>query len=229
MSLREQHIQLITKVARALGDLNQQAVYVGGAVVSFYVDDPAARDVRPTDDVDITLEITSQGRLEALRQQLIERGFKQSPEDDILCRFRYEGTKVDVMSTREVGWAPANPWFEPGFNHLETETVDGIQIQILSIPYFLASKISAFRGRAKDPRTSHDLEDVTYVLDNRTDLVEVLKEAPEEVLNYLTGEFEQMLEDRTIKEAIIGNLEYGIQAQRFEILKDKLEAIIDNQ
>ena len=34
------------KVATALGELNEQVVYVGGAVVSLYIDDPAAEDVR---------------------------------------------------------------------------------------------------------------------------------------------------------------------------------------
>lgn len=49
------------KIAQALGELNEQVVYVGGAVVSLYVDDPAAEDVRPTKDVDISLEIASIG------------------------------------------------------------------------------------------------------------------------------------------------------------------------
>lgn len=40
------------KIAHALGELNERAVFVGGAVVSLYVDDPAADDVRPTQDID---------------------------------------------------------------------------------------------------------------------------------------------------------------------------------
>lgn len=36
------------KVATALGEFNEQVVYVGGAVVSLYIDDPAAEDVRST-------------------------------------------------------------------------------------------------------------------------------------------------------------------------------------
>lgn len=55
---------VIRKVARALGDLNQQVIYVGGAVVTLYVDDPAADDVRPTKDIDISLSIASFGELE---------------------------------------------------------------------------------------------------------------------------------------------------------------------
>lgn len=96
------------KIAQALGGLNEQVVYVGGAVVSLYIDDPSAEDVRPTKDLDISLEIASLGALEALRASLLEKGFYQSPEDDVICRFRYEDIKVDVMGTEPVGWAPAN-------------------------------------------------------------------------------------------------------------------------
>lgn len=67
----------IRKIAQALGELNEQVVYVGGAVVSLYIDDPAAADVRPTKDVDISLEIASIGALENLRADLIQKGFFQ--------------------------------------------------------------------------------------------------------------------------------------------------------
>jgi predicted nucleotidyltransferase len=91
MSIQDYHKETIAKVANALGDINNKVVYVGGSVVGLYVNDPAAPDVRPTDDVDITLEITSVGKLEALRQQLVAKGFGQSPEDNVICRFRYDG------------------------------------------------------------------------------------------------------------------------------------------
>ena len=57
----EINISVIKQIVRALGDLNERVVYVGGAVVSLYINDPAADDVRPTDDIDISLEITSRG------------------------------------------------------------------------------------------------------------------------------------------------------------------------
>lgn len=60
--------RLVTKkIALALGELNEQVVYVGGAVVSLYVDDPAADDVRPTKDLDLTMKIASLSELENIR------------------------------------------------------------------------------------------------------------------------------------------------------------------
>jgi hypothetical protein len=59
------------KISRALGDLNEEVVYVGGAMVSLYIDDPAANDVRPTKDIDLTFEITTAGELESLREKIL--------------------------------------------------------------------------------------------------------------------------------------------------------------
>ena len=95
-------------VAQALGELNKDVVYVGGSVVSLYIDDPAAEDVRPTKDIDITFEIRNVGELEKIRLKLADKEFYQSSEDDVICRFRYNHILVDVMSTQAVGWAPAN-------------------------------------------------------------------------------------------------------------------------
>ena len=59
--------KVIKIIANALGELNERVVYVGGAVVSLYSNDPAADDVRPTQDLDISMEIASVGELEKLR------------------------------------------------------------------------------------------------------------------------------------------------------------------
>ena len=114
------------KIALALGELNEYVVYVGGAVVSLYINDPSAEDVRPTKDIDISLEIATLGELEALRKKLIEKGFFQSHEDDVICRFHYSDIKVDVMATKTIGWAPGNPWFQAGFNKSQSINLDGI-------------------------------------------------------------------------------------------------------
>ena len=50
------------KVAKALGDLNSEVVFVGGAMISLYIDDPAAEDIRPTKDIDLTFQITTLGK-----------------------------------------------------------------------------------------------------------------------------------------------------------------------
>lgn len=214
------------KIAQALGELNEQVVYVGGAVVSLYVDDPAADDVRPTKDVDISLEVASIGALEALRESLIQKGFYQSAEDDVVCRFRYEDIKVDVMSTTEIGWAPANRWFAPGFQHRVPVQLDEISIHILPISYFLAAKMDAFYDRGKrDPRTSHDFEDIVYVLNYTSDLKPQIQGSDSKVREYLIEKFKDILTDRTKQEAVLGYLYYENQSARFARIMTLLNEI----
>ena len=95
--------KVIKTIAKALGKLNERVVYVGGAVVSLYVNDPSADDVRPTQDLDISMEIASVGELEKIRNELIKKGFVQNSEDEVICRFRYQNIKVDVMATKQIG------------------------------------------------------------------------------------------------------------------------------
>lgn len=218
---------VIKKIARALGELNMQVIYVGGATVGLYINDPAADDVRPTKDVDISLAIATIGELEKIREELIEKGFIQTAEDNVICRFRYEDVKIDVMNTKAIGWAPANRWFAPGFEQRETIDIDEETIQIVPLPYFLATKFEAYNNRGnKEPRTSHDFEDIVYVLDNRMDIVAQLLKSPEDVKPFLKSEFESILADKIKQEAIYGNLFYETKDERFEMIIENLKTII---
>lgn len=53
------NIAVVAKVAQALKDIKQDMVFVGGAVVSLYTYDPAADEIRPTQDIDMTLNIVN--------------------------------------------------------------------------------------------------------------------------------------------------------------------------
>ena len=216
----------VKKIALALDDLEHQVVFVGGALVSLYIDDKAAEDVRPTGDIDITLEISSLGKLEELREELNKRGFVQSSEDHVMCRFRYDDIKVDVMSTKEVGWAPANRWFAPGFESLIELEADGKRIQCLSLPYFLASKLTAFFDRGvKDARTSKDFEDIVYLLNHTSDIKEQILKSDNEVVQYIIECFNDILEDSSKKEAILGHLDYEDQKKRYDKILQLLNEV----
>ena len=218
----------IQKIAKALGELNEKVVYVGGAIVSLYVDDLSAEDVRPTKDVDITLQIVSMGELENLRELLNQKGFKQSSEDEVMCRFRFEDVKVDVMSTHPVGWAPANEWFKLGFDQAISYSLLETDIKILPLPYFLATKFSAFNDRGgNDPRFSHDFEDIVYLLNYIKDLNSVLHKIDSNLKEYLKQEFENILNDKVKQEAILCNLFHEEQSARFNRIIKILERFIE--
>ena len=216
------------KVAKALGDLNDKVVYVGGAMVSLYIDDNAAEDIRPTKDLDLTFQLASFAELEELRVQLIEKGFTQNAEDTVNCRFRYEDLKVDIMSTHSVGWAPSNPWFAKGFEKAITKTLDEVTIKVLPLPYFLATKIEAFFDRGiKDVYASHDLEDITYLFNYTTDIDEQILASEKEVKLFLIEKLNTFKKNSSILTAIRGSLYYSQADERMEIIQQRIQNITE--
>ena len=220
------NIEVIKTVARALGDINNRVVYVGGTVVALYADDPAAEDVRPTKDIDLVAQIVSIKELSQLEEKLGQRGFSRDPTENLICRFRLGNILVDVMSTVEIGWAPSNRWFKSGMKHLRKVDVGDIEINILDTPHFLAAKFEAFSGRGQnDPRTSQDFEDIVYILDNNVGLAEEVLKAPTQVRKYLAKWFEEITESPTMKEALEAHLPYETRAGRIAVINDKLHKI----
>lgn len=215
------------KVARVLGELNDVVVYVGGAMVSLYIDDPAAEDIRPTKDIDLTFEVASYAKLEALREELYNRGFTQSAEDKVNCRFRFEDLKVDVMATKAVGWAPSNRWFKLGFDKAYPVEIDDTVINVLPLSYFLATKLEAFFDRGmKDIYKSHDLEDIVYLFNYTTTIDDIIIQSDTEVKSFIKESLIALLKDQEITSAVLGCLYYEQADERMEIIQERMENII---
>ena len=225
LNTKQQSIEAIKIIAQTLGDLNDQVVYVGGAVASIYADDPGAPEIRPTKDVDVVIEVVSALELETFRQQLAERDIHFAKDAKVMCRFKYQNIYLDVMATKEIGWAPANTWFKSGFDNSEIHQLDDVKIKFMPVAYYLAANFIAFKDRGKDPRTSHDFEDIVYVLDNRTTLIQDILESDNDVKMFLLAEFNTFLKEAFFQEAILAHLEPATQTQRYELLTEKLKII----
>lgn len=230
MSRRNVHTANIAIVARALGDLNQRVVFVGGAVAALYVDEVYDEDVRPTYDVDLTVEIASMAELEAFRLALEARGFKQSMFDSVTCRFRFGEVKVDVMSTNEIGWAPSNRWFASGFQERKSVYIEGQEVFVLPLHYYIASKFDAYLARGGgSPRTSHDIEDLVWLFDQLDDrLIEQMRYVPEDVRDFLKPFFEAVGSIPKWREAFLVHLPFDGRDERYRDLLSTMGRVIAN-
>jgi Nucleotidyl transferase AbiEii toxin, Type IV TA system len=228
MTVNQITLESIEKVAIALGELNKEVVFVGGAVVSLYVNDAFADEFRPTKDIDITFRIVSFAKLEQLREKLVSKGFKQNIFEDVICRFQLEDILVDVMSTQAIAWAPANRWFEEGFNDLIQMNIGTQVINLLSLPFFLATKFDAHADRGgSDARMSKDFEDIIYLLNHVSNLETHISNASSNVKNYLILEFKDILKNDVKQEAILANMPYNFQMERYDIIIEKLKSIVE--
>jgi predicted nucleotidyltransferase len=172
----------IKAVNDVLTGLKQEFVFVGGATVSLYASDfNIAGEIRPTDDVDVVVELVSYNGYAALEEKLREIGFKNDVTSGVICRYQIQGIIVDIMPTDPAVIGFSNKWYPEGFaNAIDYTLDDKTTIRIFSLPYFVASKWEAYKSRGKnDYRTSKDFEDLVYILENADDFEEQMKHSPE--------------------------------------------------
>ncbi|MCP4458313.1 MAG: hypothetical protein GY816_09875, partial [Cytophagales bacterium] len=160
------NLKVVRWVADALGDLRKEMLFIGGAVSSLYADDPAASKPRPTKDIDVSVQVGSYAQMNRLSNSLAKLGFQPAPESSVIYRYKLKEVLVDFIPYEPTSLGPTNSWLKPGFKVAEVYDLDGLEINILPVCYYLASKWEAFLSRGMDdPLTSHDLEDFIYVID----------------------------------------------------------------
>jgi len=227
----DQNIERVLAVARQLGELAQEVVFVGGAATGLLVTDPAIADVRPTIDVDVIVEVISHVDYFRLQERLREKGFRESMQEEVICRWKYKEILLDVMPTDERILGFSNRWYPEAFRNPQDIVIDGMAIKLIRAPYFLGTKLEAFYGRGKaDYMASHDMEDLITVLDGRVEIVEEVQQSEEGIKRYLAEQFRRLLEKDEFLDALAGHLPPDeASQQRLPIVEDRMRQIADTQ
>lgn len=225
MSHRENLLR-IKAVHNALGSLRSEVVFVGGATVSLYAE-RMAEEVRPTDDVDILIELWTHSEYAAVEEKLRQIGFVNDQFSGIVCRYKIQGITVDVMATGRNAIGFSNKWYPEGYkNALEYSLDEKHTVKIFSAPYFIASKLEAFKScGGNDGRTSTDFEDIVFVLENRASVWQELNHVEEDLTNYLKSTFRQMIENPLFEEWVDSHAGFGSPSATYYII-DKLKEYI---
>ena len=207
------NITRIKAVNNALTKLEIPVVFVGGATVSLYTDIDFREEIRPTDDVDVVIEIATFKNFAAIESKLRELGFENDIDSKIICRYKYQGLIVDIMPTDEKVLGFSNIWYAPGFKLAVDFAIDKRHVvKIFPVAYFIASKLEAYKSRGNnDGRSSTDFEDIIFVLNTRNAIWQDFQDAPKEVNEYLKNEFNQLLTHPYIDEWISVHLSYTEQ------------------
>jgi hypothetical protein len=200
MKNRTIDIGAVVEIAKALQELRYQVVFVGGAIVSLYTDDPAADEIRPTNDIDMTVNILNFSKWTKIQERLVELGFSPDPFGHSVCSYKYKDIPVDMMLAENSVFGPSNKWYKVGSKDLWNVLAKNEEIRIFSAPVFLATKFEAFNSRGKDYRTNHDFENIIYVLDNRTTIVSEVMEADKEIKQFLKLEFIKVIQNTLAEE-----------------------------
>ncbi|NEV63386.1 hypothetical protein [Thiorhodococcus minor] len=208
--IERQQRDMLLRVARALPpDLLERMPFVGGSTTALLLNDPIARQgIRYTLDVDLIVGTDGRGHWARIQDRLRQCGFRESPEDDIICRMRLDELIVDFMPTDASILGFTNRWYRRALETSQPYRLDhDLCINLLDPVYFVATKLDAFKGRGNDdPLRSHDLEDILTLVDGRKALGDEIAAADQDVSTSIAQEFACLLRHPDFDYAIAGNI-----------------------
>jgi len=223
------NLDLLESAAAKLRPLLPEIVFVGGCATGLLITDPGAAAVRRTYDVDVITEIASYAEYAVFSERLRELGFAEdSREGAPLCRWQHDGLVLDVMPLDAAILGFSNHWYADALRTaVEVLMPSGLTLRAITAPYFLGTKIEAFRGRGqRDYFASHDLEDFIAVIDGRPSLPQEIQEASPELRAFLGEAVRSLLGASRFLDALPGYLSPDAANQaRIVSLSGKLDAL----
>ena len=218
-------------VAAAIADLTLDVTFTGGTTIPLYLDAIAALEVRPTDDVDCVVEVTTQAGYYRLAAQLRELGLEEDTTPGApLCRWLCRGIKLDMMPIDEKVLGFGNQWYLPGVaGAISHRLPSGRLIRIFSLPYVIAAKIVAFGSRGRGQHYfSKDFEDLVALFNGAPNFLAEIATADAEVRSYIIDWMRSEQHSlNTIAPSFLSNAEQ--MAGRGRVLIERIAAVANLQ
>jgi len=216
-------------VAKHFNALERPYVFLGAAVLPLLVDNAEVLEIRPTEDIDLSVEIATLADHYELEECLRNRGFQNDTRANApICRWVVEEVTVDVMPTEASVLGHSCMWFGEAvqgarFEHLRA----GIVAPVITRPYFLATKLAAYSDRgAKDPILSKDLEDIVTLFNGCSETVSLLTNCSDPVKTFIVGELRSLLNNSEFVDAALGNFRSdSVSRERAELVFHRMHSL----
>ncbi len=220
---------MLELAAKSLAHLCDRVVFLGGATAELLITDPASMDIRSTYDVDVIIKVTPRSNYHKLEEELRELGFRNDTSDNaVICRWLLDNLIIDIMPVDPEILGFSNRWYTDAIDHAERyRLTEDITINLITAPYFIATKLEAFKGRGdNDYYGSRDLEDIIAIVNGRIELIQEVLSSSEELREYLSTEISLLLNIRLFTEVIPGHLPQDeASQQRKKIVLDRFEQL----
>lgn len=226
-------IALLELGAAVLGDFVGELVFTGGATIGLWITDPAAPSPRPTEDVDVIVEVTSRARFADFEQRLRQHGFDHDQASGIICRWRHADSDLvlDAMPMDASILGFQNRWQGAAVPHaVKCELPSGATIAAVSPPFLVATKLEAFGNRGRDDYiASRDFADVVTLLDGRAELCQEVAKAPDDLRRYLSAELSRHRSHWRFLDGVYAGLapDAASQQRATRVVIPRMEAIIE--
>lgn len=215
-------------ICQAVKPLLDRFVLVGGCATELLITTITASEPRPTDDVDMVVEIVNLSDYYELSKQMRQLGFSQTADDHgVICRWRKDHIKLDLMPSESKILGFSNSWYPLAITSADVIKFGDYQIRVIRPAVFICTKLEAFNSRGRNNfLSSHDLEDLVAVIDGRHDIIDEIKSSPESVQGFLKQQFESLLTNSEFQDALPGHLPPDPASQeRLPLLLEKLNHI----
>lgn len=219
------NLPLLQDAVRKLSPFLEEIVFVGGVTLGLLITDEAAAPIRGTTDVDVIAEIVTYADYIAFSERLREANFTEDQgEKPLTCRWHNGPLTLDVLALNKEVLGFTNIWYESALHHASIMALPGgPSIRVITAPFFLATKMEAFRGRGKmDFQASHDLEDFVAVIEGRENIVSEIAESPQDVRDYLAEAAKKLLADSRFLDVLPG---FVLDDERVPLIRQRLESI----
>ena len=229
MNPQDPNVQLLEFVAKELGDLRDELVFVGGCAAGLLCTSPSAAPPRVTNDVDVVAEVTTLIGYHALEKRIAARGFKRDTSPDApVCRWRLGNVLVDLMPSEERVLGFANRWYPLAVaTATPVNLPSGMQIRLIAAPVFLATKFEAFASRGGgDMMASHDFEDIINVLAGRPGIEDEVGQTINDLRRYLALRFREVASHPDFDNTLPGLIAFdALYAERLETVRERIATI----
>jgi len=185
----------------------EELVFVGGTTLGLLITDQAAAPIRGTIDVDVIAEIATITDYLVFSERLRRAGFSEDGgENPMMCRWHHDGLVLDVLPLSKNVLGYTNIWYRGALKTARPIILPGgATIRVITAPFFLGTKMEAFRGRGnRDFFASHDLEDFIAVLDGRDSILEEIATSPADLRKYLAQAAASLLREDRFRDALPG-------------------------
>ena len=216
-------------VARYFNGLDIPYAFLGASVLPLLVDNPAVQEIRPTIDIDLSVQVVTLSALYELEERLRALGFRHDTSEGApICRWLVDGITVDVMPTEASVFGMASVWFHEAVKTAtKMDLGEGVHAPVITRPCFLATKLTAYRDRgAKDPHTSKDLEDIVTLFDGCQETSFFLGVGFSPLRNFIVSGMQTHLEDPEFIEAVEGCFRADpVSRERLQIVLARMRSI----
>lgn len=199
----------IITVARELGPLADEVVFIGGAISPLLHTDSPLPSPRATKDVDGVVASHRYGDSDRLHDALRQRGFCHDVTAGAHVHrwIAPSGELFDLVPSGSHVGGGGNEWDAAAIESAITVTIDGVTFRHASAPAFISMKIEAFKDRGEgDARGSHDIEDIVALIASHPTIVAEIDVAAGNVRSKVRGFAASLLAAGIAEEVISAQL-----------------------